>query len=306
MTVLVTGVCGMIGGQVAELLRARGDEVAGYDSRSPSDDSRIAGVHYVRGDLNDHPRLYGTLKEHRVRKIVHAGAISAPFIEADNPFLVCQINILGTINVFEAARVFGVERVVNFGSESGYGVLRGPLVDEATPFRPTSIYGVTKATGDMLGSVYAEQLGLDVVSFRPTLVYGPRRASYEALRDMIRGALANMEATLPSPPDLPFQAVYVKDVARAVIAALDAPTLPRHSYNVTSGEQFTLSQVSEAVRRHLPGARVRFQPDPAQPPPEPRPTYDISAVTRDLGYQTAWPLERAIPDYIEWLREHPV
>jgi nucleoside-diphosphate-sugar epimerase len=137
-------------------------------------------------------------------------------------------------------------------------------------------------------------------------VYGPRRASYEPVRDMICGALANVEVTLPSPQDLPFQAVYVKDVARAVLAALDAPTLPRHSYNITSGEQFTLSQVSEAVQRHLPGARVRFQPDPAQPAPDPRPIYNISALTRDLGYQTAWPLERAIPDYVEWLREHPV
>src|SRR5712692_5814246 len=99
MTYLVTGVCGMIGGQVAEMLRARGDPVVGYDSRLPSDDSRIAGVAYVRGDLNDHPRLYGAMKQHGVRKVVHAGAISAPFIEADNPYLVCQTNILGTINV---------------------------------------------------------------------------------------------------------------------------------------------------------------------------------------------------------------
>jgi nucleoside-diphosphate-sugar epimerase len=306
MTVLVTGVCGMIGGQVAELLCARGDTVVGYDSRSPSDDSRIAGVAYVRGDLNDHPRLYGALKEHNARKVVHAGAISAPFLEADNPYLVCQTNILGTINVYEACRLFGIERVVNFGSEAGYGVLPGSIVDEDTPLRPTSIYGVTKATGDMLGRVYAEQFGLDVVSFRPTLVYGPRRASYEPVRDMILGALRGQEVTLPASSALPFQGVYAKDVALAVLVALDAPRVPRRSYNITSGETFTLAEVAEAVRRHLLGARVRFEPDPGQPPPEPRPTYDISAITRDLAYQTTWPLERAIPDYIEWLRGHPV
>src|SRR5262249_1930911 len=150
------------------------------------DDARIPGVAYVRGDLNDHPRLYGAIKEHNVRKVVHAGAISAPFIEADNPYLVCQTNIVGTINVYEACRLFVVERVVNFGSESRYGVLAGSRVDEDPPLRPTTIYGVPKATGDMLGRVYAEQFGLDVVSFRPTLVYGPRRASYEPVRDMIR------------------------------------------------------------------------------------------------------------------------
>jgi nucleoside-diphosphate-sugar epimerase len=145
-----------------------------------------------------------------------------------------------------------------------------------------------------------------LVSFRPTLVYGPRRASYEPVRDMIRGALRGQEATLPASPALPFQGIYARDVARAVLAALDAPSLPRRSYNVTSGETFTLADVAEAIQRHLPGARVRFQPEPGQPPPEPRPIYNISAISRDLGYQTAWPLERALPDYIAWLREHPV
>jgi UDP-glucose 4-epimerase len=296
----------MIGGQVAELLRARGDEVVGYDSRGPSDDSRIAGVNYVRGDINDHPRLYGAMQRHGVRKVVHTGAISTPFIEADNPYLVCQTNIVGTLNVYEASRVFGVDRVINFGSESGYGTLRGPSVNEETPLRPTTIYGVTKATGDMLGTVYSDQLGLDVVSFRPTLVYGPRRFSYEPARDLIRAALSGVEATIPAPPDLPFQGVYARDVAQAVILALDGPRAPRRSYNITSGEVFTLVQVADAIRGHLPGLRVRFAPDPAQPPAQPRPAYDISAVTGDLGYRTAWPLARAIPDYIEWLRAHAV
>jgi nucleoside-diphosphate-sugar epimerase len=296
----------MIGGQVAELLRARGDAVVGYDSRWPSEDSRIAGVEYVRGDINDHPRLYGAMQKHSVRKVVHTGAISAPFLEADNPFLVCQTNIVGTLNVYEASRVFGVERVINFGSESGYGILHGPVVDESAPLRPTTIYGVTKATGDMLGTVYSEQLGLDVVSFRPTLVYGPRRFSYEPARDMIRAALSGSEATIPAPANLPFQGVYARDVAAAVVLALDGPRAPRRSYNITSGETFTLAQVADAVREHLPGLRVRWQPDPSQPAPEPRPVYDISALSTDLGYRTAWPLAKAIPDYIEWLRAHPV
>jgi len=147
MTVLVTGVSGLIGGQVAELLRARGETVVGYDLRPPSDE-RLADVPFVRGDLNDHPRLYGLFKEHGVRKVVHAGAISAPHIAPDIPYLVCRINILGTLHVYEAARLFGAERVVNFGSVSGYGDVPEGEITEQTRFAPTSVYGVTKATGD--------------------------------------------------------------------------------------------------------------------------------------------------------------
>lgn len=304
MAILVTGVCGMIGGQVAEALRARGEEVVGYDARQPPDDDRIAGVDYVRGDLNDPPRLYGTFRRFPIRKVVHAGAISAPFLEADNPYLVCQTNILGTLSVFEAARVFGVERVVNFSSEAAYGTVSAPTIGEDTAFSPDTVYGVTKATGDFLGNVYARQKLLDVVSLRPCLVYGPRRPSYEPTREMIRGALTGTETVLPAGPDLPHQAVYARDVARAVLALLDARELPRRAYNVTGGETITLGQLAERVSSVLPDLRVRFRSD--SPPAEPRPIIDISAMSRDFSYRPAWPLERGIPDYLEWLRRHPV
>jgi UDP-glucuronate 4-epimerase len=303
MMVLVTGVCGLIGGQVAEALSARGEQVVGYDARSPADDARIAGVAYVRGDLNDSPRLYGTFKAFGITHVVHAGAISAPFLEADNPFLVCQTNILGTVNVYEAARLFGVARLVNFGSESGYGAPAVERIDEDTPLRPTTVYGVTKATSDLLGSVYAAQLGLDVVSLRPCLVYGPRRPSYEPVKELIRSGLTGVPATLRGEPGQTHQAVYAADVAQAVLAALTAPTLPRRSYNVTAGEITTLAQVVERVREPLPGAAARYVPDPIAAP-EPRPVIDITAISQDLGYRPGWPLDRGIADYARWLREH--
>jgi len=305
VTVLVTGVAGLIGGQVAELLRAGGEAVVGHDLRRPAD-ARLRDLPFVRGDLNDHPLLYRTMQRHGVRRVVHAGAISAPSIEADNPFLVCQVNILGTLNVFEAARLLGVERVVHFGSVSGYGdVPAGVRVTEETRFAPTSVYGVTKAAVDMLGAAYAKDHGLDVVALRPTLVYGPRRPSYEPVRELIRGALSGEGAVLPARADQPHVPVYAKDVARAVLAALDAPAPARRSYNVGGGETFTLAEAAEVVSRLVPGVRVAFDPPPGAGAGAPM-AFDISAAARDLGYRPEWPLERAVPDYAAWLREHTV
>ena len=303
MSVLVTGACGMIGGQVVELLLARGERVVGYDMRPPTDD-RIGGIPFVRGDLNDPPRLYGALRKYQVRQIVHTGAISAPFIEADNPFLVCQTNVLGTVQVFEAARVFGVKRVVNFGSVSGYGTVLGGSITEETPFAPTSVYGVTKAFSDMLGTVYSKDHGLDVISLRPSLVYGPRRPSWEPVREMIRGGLAGRPVELDAAPNQTHAPVYARDVARAVVAALDARDPTQRSFNIGGGERMTLAEAAALVRTIVPGPPISFQL-PAIDASTPGPArLDYSAATRLLGYAPEWPLERAIADYAAWLKDH--
>jgi nucleoside-diphosphate-sugar epimerase len=302
MTTLVTGASGLIGGQVAELLRARGEAVVGYDLRRPAD-ARLGDLPCVVGDLNDHPRLFGAFKRHGVRRVVHAGAISAPHIAPDNPYLVCRVNILGTLQVYEAARLFGVERVVNFGSVSGYGDVPDDAITEQTRFAPTSVYGVTKATGDMLGAVYASEHGLDVVSLRPSLVYGPRRPSYEPVREIIRAALAGRAVRLPASPSQPHWPVYGRDVARAVLAALDAPTLPRRAYNVGGGERLPLAQVAMLAARLVGPLRVEYE-RAAAPDDDRRAVFDTAAIERDLGFRPEWPLERAIPEYAAWLREN--
>ena len=303
MSVLVTGACGMIGGQVIELLLSRGERVIGFDARPPTDEI-IGSIPFVRGDLNDAPRLYGALKRHDVRRIVHAGAISAPFIEADNPYLVCQTNVLGTVQVFEAARVFGIERVVNFGSVSGYGTVVGDTITEETPFAPTSVYGVTKAFSDMLGTVYSKDHGLDVISLRPSLVYGPRRPSWEPVREMIRGGIEGLPVQLDAAPDQTHAPVYARDVARAVIAALAVRDPEIRSFNIGGNERTTLAATAALVRTIVPGPPIEFQ-QPATDPSIPRPArLDYSAATRILGYVPEWPLERAIADYAVWLREH--
>jgi UDP-glucose 4-epimerase len=304
MSVLITGINGLIGGAVAELLLARGDPVVGYDLRSPADD-RLRGASFVRGDLNDHPLLYRVFSEHGVRKVVHAGAISSPSIEPENPFLVCRINILGTLQVYEAARLFGVERVVNFGSIAGYGDVPSGRITEETRFAPTSVYGVTKATGDMLGAVYSTSHGLDVVSLRPTGVHGPRRPSYEPTRELIRGALRGQPVRLQGSPAQPYGPVYGRDVARAVVAVLDAPALPRRAYNVGAGERLTLGRAAELVERLVGAVSVGYDP-PSSPGGGSDAELDLSTIHRDLDYRPEWPLERAIPDYAAWLRDHEI
>lgn len=302
MSVLVTGGSGLVGHQAASLLLDRGQNVICYDRRPPEGE-RLAQARYVVGDLSDHPRLFGTIKRFGVRDIVHAGAASGPMVEPDNPFSVCQANILGTLNVYEAARLFDVRRVVYCSSDTVYGSVRADAVHEDTAFRPRTVYGVTKATGDQLGAVYSTQYDLDVVALRFSWIYGPGRSTSCSLRDMIRDALLGRPTRLAEGADQYYQYLYVKDAAAAIVAALSVTKLQQHAYNVTGGQRHSLAQVAAIVRRALPNASIELGPGVVSLADQ-QPLFDISGAERDLGYAPQYSLEHGISEYTAWLRQH--
>lgn len=112
-------------------------------------------------------------------------------------------NVDGTLGVFEAARLAGIKRVVNFSSETVYGAVEG-TVTENTPVHPSTPYAVTKVATEWLGQVYQARYGLDVVSLRIAQVYGPGNNMPEILGDLFKaikkGAPSryHMDATTPS------------------------------------------------------------------------------------------------------------
>ncbi len=302
MSTLITGGSGLLGNRVAQLLLDRGDDVVCYDRRLPPEDARV-GARYILGDLNDHPRLFGTIKSAGVTHIVHAGAASGPMVESDNPFSVCRSNIMGTLNVYEAARLFAVQRVVYCSSDTVYGSVSAESVHEKTALRPATVYGVTKATGDQLGRVYSAQFGLDVLALRFSWIYGPGRSTYCPLREMIRHALLGQPLRLAEGADQFYQFLYVRDAAAAVVAAIEAQAPRQRAYNVTGGERHSLAEMAAIVGQMILGAAIDIGPGLVQQADQ-QPPFDISAAERDLGYRPSYSLERGTAEYAAWLRKH--
>ncbi|MBI3979670.1 MAG: NAD(P)-dependent oxidoreductase [Chloroflexi bacterium] len=303
MTTLVTGAAGLVGHQVCRLLHGMGRPVVGYDRVVPAD--ALDGVPYVRGDVLDTPRLFGAVKAHGVDAIVHAGGISGPMVETDNPFLIVQTNVMGTANVFEAARTFGVRRVVYCGSGSSFGSAPTdvPLTEE-TPLRPGDVYGATKAAGDVLSWAYQVQHGLDVVVLRFASVYGPRRATACVIHQMIRDALAGRETVFPAGATHGMNHVYVTDCALGVICAIDAPRPAAHrAYHISSGEWNRLPEVARIVQQVLPAARITVGPGPL-PGSNSHGPASIEPARADLGYTPKYTLEAGITEYAAWLQAH--
>ena len=300
-TVLVTGGRGYVGRVIVRKLAEQGTTVLRYDRDhfEPSD-----GIGQVQGELYDIPRLIDVLREHDVDAIIHTAAISHPDVSVSMPLATFESNVMGTVAVFEAARLTPpVGRVVNFSSSSVYGHVDGD-VSEDLPLRPITPYGVTKVATDLLGGVYRDLYDVDVVSLRLTWVYGPGNRMPEHVRDIVRAALVGEPYRTPVGADHPLPLIYVEDAADGTIAALRTGTVRQPAYNLSGPELPTLGEVADCIRALVPAADIEI--GPGDLPLHRLGRFDMTATKRDLGYEPAWTLDRGLPAYVDWLRDNEV
>jgi UDP-glucose 4-epimerase len=300
MTTLVTGGRGFVGRHLVDQLLVAGEPVVSYN-RDFAIDERD-GLTMVQGELFDIPRLATTLREHNVDRIIHTAGQSHPGVSIEIPMTTFAANADGTLAVYECARVAGVSRVVNFSSECALGNMPPDVrIDETVVPRPTTVYGVTKVTGELLGSVYNDLYSMEIVSLRITEVYGPGLWMPSLLGDMIRAGIRGETFHLDAGSDHPFQFVHVEDVATAARLASTATALTQPIYNVSGGSQTSVADTAEMLEKLLPEAKFDIGPG-LIPAWDHMGEFDLSAAKRDFDYAPAWSLERGLVQQIEWLR----
>lgn len=299
LPVLVTGAKGLVGHAVRVALEEAGRSVVAID-REAGD---VEGRPVLAGDVTAVHRLHALAREAGgFAGILHCGAFSGPMVARDDPSAMVAVNITGTANMLELARIHAVPRIVFCSSVSAYGTTPEGLdpVPEATPLHPTSVYGASKAAGEALIDGYAAQYGQDGLSLRIGWVYGPRRTTDCAIREMLVHARAGKRFALPFGADHHRQYVHVDDVARALILALDAESPSQRAYNINGGTFVTLGEIANIVRRLVPGAVLDLAPGP-DPLDDRQSPFDLTAAARDLGYSARIGLEEGIARYADWL-----
>ncbi len=296
MNVLITGSSGLIGKHLVSLLTEKNINVIGYD-RSPTESKKI-NYTFEQGELEDFPRLAAILKKYKVDSIIHSGGISHPIVGSNSPNQVVQTNIVGTNNIFEASRLFEVSKVIYLSSGAVYGNNEScPLPEDARP-TPTSVYGVSKVTGEYLAQIFTKQFGMDITTLRFPFVYGPGRSMPDPINFLIRKARDRENITMDG-MEQQLEFIYVKDAVRAIWLALNSENIGGEIFNIGAGRLTSIREVVTNVQEMFPYVTIEegnrdMEYDEMGP-------LDCSKAKEVLDFEPFYSLKNGIQEYANWI-----
>jgi nucleoside-diphosphate-sugar epimerase len=189
VSILVTGVNGMIGYPMALKFAKLRRQVIGLDIEIPSELEKM-GIQLIKGDITQADLLNDVIASNRVNSILHAGGISGPMLYRDDPYKVFDVNSNGTLNIAEAARRNDVKRIVFLSSFVAYGEQKDrSIVAESRMQYGSNSYAASKISAENILRSYREIHKLETVSLRLGAVYGPRRTTDCLVHRLIKNSI---------------------------------------------------------------------------------------------------------------------
>ncbi|MEX2536073.1 MAG: NAD-dependent epimerase/dehydratase [Trueperaceae bacterium] len=294
---LVTGSLGCIGAWTLRHLVVTGARVVSFDL---SDNRRRLDlllsreeqerVTFVQGEITDFDKVLATVRGQGVNRIIHLAALQIPFCKAD-PVAGAHVNVVGTVNIFEAARQTGLTHLSYASSIAVYGA---EDAGEGGGSEPDTLYGVYKRANEGTARVYWHDHALSSIGLRPYTVYGVGRdqgLTSEPTKAMLAAAAGE-------PYQVGFggrmQFHFASDVARQFIAAAATPVDGAPVFNLGTSP-VAVSEVVEIIRRLRPGSEISHVEEPL-PFPE---GFDAGDLKRYLPSPRETPLEDGVRETIE-------
>lgn len=316
MKVLVTGGTGFIGAELARTLVGRGEEVVLFDIYPNY--ARIADikdkVKVVQGNLAYAAEVFNVVRDNNINGIYHLGSMLSVPSNA-NPWASFQTNVVGTMNILEAARLFAVGKVVFTSTAATYGLDCPPVVTDTTIQRPTTMYGSGKLYCECLGRFYHSKFGLDFRSLRFPAVIGPGAkvkhvSQYNAW--MIEYPVLGEPFECFVSEDTKSPVLYFKDAIKSLDMVCQAPEeqIKMLNYNIAGVvPNRSAREIEQAVKRYIPEAQITYNPDPEIMDfhrSSHIDVFDDSKARGEWGWQATYSdFDKVITDFIEEIRERP-
>lgn len=306
-TFFISGGAGNLACQLTCELSGAGNRIVLFDVADGPVGAVAAGCRYLRGDLTDPDQLRRALRDVRPDAILHLASLLSGRCEQDRA-LAWRVNADGAFALFEAALELGIPRFFFPSSLASFG---GDLPDplpEDHPQWPVGFYGVTKVACERLGVYYHARHGLDFRCLRLPIVvskYSHTQAASAYASQTFIQAVQHGRYLCRVRPTACCSLIYARDVVRAMAQLIRAPAekLARRIYAV-HGLAPTAQQIADAVHTRLPGAQIRFEPEPAVADlvdswPA---VLDDASARRDWAWQPQYDLDAMADHFIEELR----
>jgi UDP-glucose 4-epimerase len=297
--ILVTGGSGFIPSNLVDRLAEKGHEVINFDRLDPKYESKAK---YLKGNILDLARLVEATKG--VEYIFHLAAEANVDIIKHNPVYATQVNTIGTINVFEAARINGCKRVLFASTDWTYGATLDPEVSEETklyPPSPSHIYMSGKIASEMYCSNYRTLYGVDYTIMRFGIPYGPRARRETVVPIFLRKAFNGEPITIHGSGEQFRQFIHVYDLVDGCIACLSERG-KNEIFNLNGPEKVTIKRIAETIKRILKDLDVRIVYHEAREGDFKGRLVDSSKALKLLGWKPVFGFDQGMEDYVKWCR----
>lgn len=312
-SVLVTGAGGFIGGHLTAALVRAGARVRGfvrYNSRNDRgtltwfDEEIDREVDVVLGDLRDVESVARAVKGSQL--VLHLGAQIAIPYSYINPRDFFETNVLGSLNVAQAALDSGVEHVIHTSTSEVYGTARSIPITEDHPLEPQSPYAASKIAADKLMDSYHRTYDLPVTVVRPFNTYGPHQSARAIIPTIVSQALASDTLRLGS-LDPRRDLTYVTDTAAGLIAAATSSAAIGRTIQLGTGHDVSVGEIVDMVQEIL-GKELTVQQDAqrVRPPKSEvqRLLSDPSLASQLIGWAPQVTLREGLAQTMKWITAH--
>jgi NAD dependent epimerase/dehydratase len=310
-TVLVTGAGGFIGSHLAEQLVRLGAKTRalvhyrGSGSWGWLDESPLRGeIQIIAGDVRDRDLVGEAMKG--VNVVFHLAALIGIPYSYHAPSSYVDTNIIGTLNVLQAARDLGVRRIVHTSTSEVYGTARYVPIDESHPLQAQSPYAATKIGADKLAESFHLSYGLPVVTVRPFNAFGPRQSERAVIPTIITQMLSGDTVRLGNlSPTRDLN--YVSNTVDAFVLAASAASAAGKTMNIGSGREISVGKLVELIAG-LMGQRVQIQVDDERARPQKSEVERLlanAALAREtIGWEPKVSLEDGLLQTITFIRDN--
>jgi nucleoside-diphosphate-sugar epimerase len=308
MAVFITGGHGHIASWTAYFLAKQGEQIILYDVNPVAPDCLdevSKTITFIHGDVMDFSGLTDAFKKykHEIDGIIHTVGIMGELV-LENPHRNVALNIGGTHNILEAARLFEIPKVVYTSTGAVYGAVSGAPSEDQYPPNPSDLYGATKASSEYLGQQYASAFGFEFRISRVYFCYGQGKLPSRFIRlyRLAFGALEGLgDLQMDKGADQKLDFTYIEDAARGTALLYQARDLKHNTYNIATGVPTTVSKVAELAQKYSSfNVSVKLGPGELMQRAE---ALDISRARKELGFEPQFDIEAGVQKYAQWMQK---
>ena len=306
MAVFITGGHGHIASWAAHFLAKNGEHVILYDINPTTPDcldEESNNVEFIKGNVMDFPRLIDIFQQRKgeIDGIIHTVGIMGEIV-LTNPYGNVKLNIAGTHNMLEIARLFEIPKVVYTSTGAVYGALPGIASEKKHKPNPADLYSATKVSSEFLGRQYANTFGIDFRISRVYFCYGPGKlpSNFIRLYQLAFGALEGLsDLRMEKGADQKLDFTYIEDAARGTALLYQAEKLKHSVFNIATGIPTSVGDVAKLAQKHS-RFQINVELGPGQLMQRCE-ALDISRAKEELGFEPKFNLEEGIQRYADWL-----